>query len=86
MVLETIWFFLWGLLWAIFFITDGFDFGVGTLYPILGNWVEVAALRAIRQEGAAGAVHVSRIQKMIDDPWTNDELRGEARATLEAIR
>jgi hypothetical protein len=56
------------------------------LYPILGNWVEVAALRAIRQEGAAGAVHVSRIKKMLDDPWTNDELRGEARATLEAIQ
>ncbi len=37
MVLESIWFFLWGLLWAIFFITDGFDFGVGTLYPFLGK-------------------------------------------------
>ncbi len=37
MILETIWFFLWGLLWAIFFMTDGFDFGVGTLYPFLGK-------------------------------------------------
>jgi cytochrome d ubiquinol oxidase subunit II len=37
MVLQTIWFFLWGLLWAIFFMTDGFDFGVGTLYPFLGK-------------------------------------------------
>jgi len=37
MVLETIWFALWGLLWAIFFITDGFDFGVGALYPFLGK-------------------------------------------------
>jgi cytochrome bd ubiquinol oxidase subunit II len=37
MELQTIWFFLWGLLWAIFFITDGFDFGVGTLYPFLGK-------------------------------------------------
>lgn len=37
MVLETIWFFLWGLLWAVFFMTDGFDFGVGTLYPFLGK-------------------------------------------------
>jgi cytochrome d ubiquinol oxidase subunit II len=37
MVLETIWFFLWGLLWAIFFMTDGFDFGIGTLYPFLGR-------------------------------------------------
>ena len=37
MVLQTIWFFLWGLLWAIFFMTDGFDFGVGTLHPFLGK-------------------------------------------------
>ena len=37
MSLEAIWFFLWGLLWAIFFMTDGFDFGVGTLYPFLGK-------------------------------------------------
>lgn len=37
MVLQTIWFFLWGLLWAVFFMTDGFDFGVGTLYPLLGK-------------------------------------------------
>ncbi|MBF0202942.1 MAG: cytochrome d ubiquinol oxidase subunit II [Desulfamplus sp.] len=37
MILQTIWFFLWGLLWAIFFMTDGFDFGVGTLYPYLGK-------------------------------------------------
>jgi cytochrome d ubiquinol oxidase subunit II len=37
MILQSIWFFLWGLLWAIFFITDGFDFGIGTLYPFLGK-------------------------------------------------
>lgn len=37
MVLQSIWFFLWGLLWAVFFMTDGFDLGVGTLYPFLGK-------------------------------------------------
>ena len=37
MILETIWFLLWGLLWAVFFMTDGFDFGVGTLFPFLGK-------------------------------------------------
>ncbi len=35
--LQSIWFFLWGLLWALFFMTDGFDFGVGTLLPFLGK-------------------------------------------------
>lgn len=37
MELQSIWFYLWGLLWAVFFMTDGFDFGVGTLYPFIGK-------------------------------------------------
>jgi cytochrome d ubiquinol oxidase subunit II len=37
MVLESIWFFLWGLLWAIYFMTDGFDLGIGSLLPVLGK-------------------------------------------------
>jgi len=36
-VLQSIWFFLWGLLWAVFFMTDGFDLGVGILWPFLGK-------------------------------------------------
>jgi cytochrome d ubiquinol oxidase subunit II len=37
MVLESIWFFLWGLLWAVYFMTDGFDLGIGALLPFLGK-------------------------------------------------
>ncbi len=37
MALETVWFFLWGLLWALYFATDGFDLGIGALYPVLGK-------------------------------------------------
>lgn len=37
MLLGTIWFILWGLLWAIYFITDGYDLGIGSLFPILGK-------------------------------------------------
>ena len=37
MVLESIWFFLWGLLWAIYFMTDGFALGIGSLIPVLGK-------------------------------------------------
>jgi len=37
MELQVIWFFLWGLLWAIYFTTDGFDLGIGSLYPFLGK-------------------------------------------------
>jgi cytochrome d ubiquinol oxidase subunit II len=40
MTLESIWFFVWGLLWAIFFVTDGFDLGVGAIYPFLGRGEE----------------------------------------------
>ncbi|MFR2383631.1 MAG: cytochrome d ubiquinol oxidase subunit II, partial [Bilophila wadsworthia] len=32
-MLETTWFVLWGLLWAVYFVLDGFDFGMGTLLP-----------------------------------------------------
>ena len=37
MALENVWFFVWGLLWAVYFMTDGFDFGVGILLPFLGK-------------------------------------------------
>ena len=36
-MLETIWFVLWALLWAVYFILDGFDLGMGTLLPFLGK-------------------------------------------------
>ena len=35
--METIWFFLWTLLWAVYFILDGFDLGMGTLMPALSK-------------------------------------------------
>lgn len=37
MILQSVWFFLWGLLWAVYFMTDGFDLGAGTLLPFLGR-------------------------------------------------
>lgn len=37
MLLQSTWFFLWGLIWALFFVTDGFDLGIGSLYPFLGK-------------------------------------------------
>ncbi len=36
-MLETIWFMLWGLIWAIYFMLDGFDFGLGTLMPFISE-------------------------------------------------
>lgn len=36
-MLETIWFLLWGILWAVYFMLDGYDLGLGTLLPVLGK-------------------------------------------------
>ncbi|MFC1890665.1 cytochrome d ubiquinol oxidase subunit II [Thermodesulfobacteriota bacterium] len=36
-MLESIWFVLWGLLWSIYFILDGFDLGAGSLMPFLAK-------------------------------------------------
>ncbi len=36
-MLETIWFVLWTLLWAVYFILDGFDLGLGSLMPFLAR-------------------------------------------------
>ena len=36
-MLETTWFILWGLLWAVYFILDGFDLGLGSLLPFIAK-------------------------------------------------
>lgn len=36
-MLETIWFVLWGVLWAIYFMLDGFDLGLGILAPFVAK-------------------------------------------------
>ncbi len=36
-MLETIWFVLWMLLWAVYFILDGFDLGLGSLLPFVAK-------------------------------------------------
>jgi cytochrome bd ubiquinol oxidase subunit II len=36
-MLETTWFFLWGILWAIYFMLDGFDLGLGMLMPFIAG-------------------------------------------------
>ncbi len=36
-MLETTWFILWGVLWAVYFALDGYDLGLGTLMPFLAK-------------------------------------------------
>jgi cytochrome bd ubiquinol oxidase subunit II len=37
MALQTLWFVLWGTLWAVYFMLDGFDFGVAMLRNFLSR-------------------------------------------------
>jgi cytochrome d ubiquinol oxidase subunit II len=37
MALQTLWFVLWGLLWAVYFMLDGFDFGAGMIRLFLAR-------------------------------------------------
>lgn len=37
MALQITWFVLWGLLWAVYFVLDGYDFGAGMLQGLLGK-------------------------------------------------
>jgi len=47
-MLETIWFVLWGVLWTVYFITDGYDLGLGLLMPFLSkeDWERKAIFNA----------------------------------------
>ena len=36
-MLETIWFAIWGVAWAVYFMLDGFDLGLGALLPFVAR-------------------------------------------------
>jgi cytochrome d ubiquinol oxidase subunit II len=36
-MLQTIWFAIWGIAWAVYFMLDGFDLGLGSLFPFLAK-------------------------------------------------
>ena len=36
-MLETVWFIIWGVAWAVYFMLDGFDLGLGALFPFLAK-------------------------------------------------
>lgn len=36
-MLASIWFILWGVLWAVYFMLDGFDLGIGVLLPFVAK-------------------------------------------------
>jgi hypothetical protein len=49
------------------------------------RWVEVAAIRAMGNEGASGSAFISVLEEQTQDPW-GDNLIGEAKLALNKIR
>lgn len=47
MDLQTVWFVLVAVLFAGYFVLEGFDFGVGMLLPFLSKQERTAAIKAI---------------------------------------
>ncbi len=37
MTIQAVWFYIWGFLWVMYFMTDGFVLGIGVLYPFIGK-------------------------------------------------
>lgn len=37
MELESVWFYIWGFLWIMYFVTDGFVLGIGALFPLVAK-------------------------------------------------
>jgi cytochrome d ubiquinol oxidase subunit II len=50
MMLQVIWFALWGLLWALYFMLDGFTLGAGMLHPFVAR-NEIQRQQVIRTFG-----------------------------------
>ena len=47
--LLGVWFFLWALLWAVYFMLDGFDLGAATLMPFIAKMMMKNAPCTIHQ-------------------------------------
>ena len=58
MVLQIVWFVLWGVLWAAYFMLDGFDLGAGALYNFL----------------ARGEAEKSLVRRSLGPVWDGNEV------------
>lgn len=56
------------------------------IYPYLGTWVDIAAIRAMGQEGSGGYEFEDMLQKLLDDRWSNLEIQTACRDALAKIR
>jgi hypothetical protein len=56
------------------------------VYPYMDRWVNLAAIRAVGQEGTDGRALESVLNDLMEDRWTSSDMRNEAAVALEKIR
>jgi hypothetical protein len=56
------------------------------VYPFLATWVDIAAIHAMGQEGSSGYEFEPLLQDLLDDSWSNLEIKTAARRALSRIR
>ena len=56
------------------------------VYPFLATWVDIAAIRAMGQEGSTGFEFEPLLQDLLDDSWSNLDIKTAARQALNEIR
>jgi hypothetical protein len=57
----------------------------GTAMRYVHRWVEIAAIRAMLQEGTSATAFIKVLEEQTQDPW-GDDLVGEAKVALNKIR
>jgi hypothetical protein len=62
-----------------------FEATENTAMRYVHRWAQIAAIRAMIQEGASGTAFVEALEEQIQDPWGGD-LIGEAKLALNKIR
>ena len=56
------------------------------VYPFLATWVDIAAIHAMGQEGSSGFEFEPMLQELLDDSWSNLDIKTAARQALSKIR
>jgi hypothetical protein len=56
------------------------------VYPYMDRWVNLAAIRAMGQEGTDGRAFESILDDLMEDRWTSGDMRNEAAVALKKIR
>jgi hypothetical protein len=56
------------------------------VYPYMDRWINLAAIRAMAQEGTKGSAFEEVLSKLMEDRWTSGDMRNEAAVALKKIK